>query len=62
MGSLSFGVSEIFRHSVSGWFKLLDQDEGEYYNMPVPDENVRHTLMQWIMASVVRVIEYIYYI
>uniref|UniRef100_A0A4W5MP53 Uncharacterized protein n=1 Tax=Hucho hucho TaxID=62062 RepID=A0A4W5MP53_9TELE len=39
MGSLSFGVSEIFRHSVSGWFKLLDQDEGEYYNMPVPDEN-----------------------
>uniref|UniRef100_A0A8C7DTJ7 protein kinase C n=1 Tax=Oncorhynchus kisutch TaxID=8019 RepID=A0A8C7DTJ7_ONCKI len=43
MGSLSFGVSEIFRHSVSGWFKLLDQDEGEYYNMPVPDENVRHT-------------------
>uniref|UniRef100_A0A8C7DSX4 protein kinase C n=1 Tax=Oncorhynchus kisutch TaxID=8019 RepID=A0A8C7DSX4_ONCKI len=44
MGSLSFGVSEIFRHSVSGWFKLLDQDEGEYYNMPVPDENVRHTV------------------
>uniref|UniRef100_A0A6Q2ZP33 Protein kinase C n=1 Tax=Esox lucius TaxID=8010 RepID=A0A6Q2ZP33_ESOLU len=41
MGSLSFGVSEIFRRSVSGWFKLLDQDEGEYYNMPVPDENVR---------------------
>ncbi|KAL0985160.1 hypothetical protein UPYG_G00153590 [Umbra pygmaea] len=39
MGSLSFGVSEIFRRSVSGWFKLLDQDEGEYYNMPVPDEN-----------------------
>uniref|UniRef100_A0AAZ3RZI6 Protein kinase C n=1 Tax=Oncorhynchus tshawytscha TaxID=74940 RepID=A0AAZ3RZI6_ONCTS len=52
MGSLSFGVSEIFRHSVSGWFKLLDQDEGEYYNMPVPDENVRHTLMQWIMGPV----------
>uniref|UniRef100_A0A8K9V5Y6 Protein kinase C n=1 Tax=Oncorhynchus mykiss TaxID=8022 RepID=A0A8K9V5Y6_ONCMY len=51
MGSLSFGVSEIFRHSVSGWFKLLDQDEGEYYNMPVPDENVRSTLMQWIMGT-----------
>uniref|UniRef100_A0A8C7GBW1 Protein kinase C n=1 Tax=Oncorhynchus kisutch TaxID=8019 RepID=A0A8C7GBW1_ONCKI len=52
MGSLSFGVSEIFRHSVSGWFKLLDQDEGEYYNMPVPDENVRHTLMQPAPVSV----------
>uniref|UniRef100_A0AAY4A7Q5 Protein kinase C n=1 Tax=Denticeps clupeoides TaxID=299321 RepID=A0AAY4A7Q5_9TELE len=37
MGALSFGVSEIFRRSVSGWFKLLNQDEGEYYNIPVPD-------------------------
>uniref|UniRef100_A0A8C7DUB6 protein kinase C n=1 Tax=Oncorhynchus kisutch TaxID=8019 RepID=A0A8C7DUB6_ONCKI len=46
MGSLSFGVSEIFRHSVSGWFKLLDQDEGEYYNMPVPDENTRSMTKQ----------------
>ncbi|KAM6967732.1 protein kinase C alpha type [Aplochiton taeniatus] len=37
MGALSFGVSEIFRRSVSGWYKLLAQDEGEYYNIPVPD-------------------------
>uniref|UniRef100_A0A8C2BNN9 Protein kinase C n=1 Tax=Cyprinus carpio TaxID=7962 RepID=A0A8C2BNN9_CYPCA len=40
MGALSFGVSEIFRRSVSGWFKLLNQDEGEYYNIPVPDPDL----------------------
>ncbi|XP_029928177.1 protein kinase C gamma type isoform X4 [Myripristis murdjan] len=41
MGALSFGVSEIFRRSVSGWFKLLAQDEGEYYNIPVPDPDLQ---------------------
>ncbi|XP_071761148.1 protein kinase C alpha type isoform X4 [Centroberyx gerrardi] len=40
MGAMSFGVSEIFRRSVSGWFKLLAQDEGEYYNIPVPDPDL----------------------
>ncbi|XP_056458061.1 protein kinase C gamma type isoform X1 [Gadus chalcogrammus] len=40
MGALSFGVSEIFRRSVSGWYKLLAQDEGEYYNIPVPDPDL----------------------
>uniref|UniRef100_A0A671Y3Y5 Protein kinase C n=1 Tax=Sparus aurata TaxID=8175 RepID=A0A671Y3Y5_SPAAU len=53
MGALSFGVSEIFRRPISGWFKLLAQDEGEYYNIPVPDpdlsaaqfENCSHPLL-----------------
>lgn len=37
MGSMSFGISELRIRDISGWFQLLDKNEGEFYNLPILD-------------------------
>uniref|UniRef100_A0A1B0GPC1 Protein kinase domain-containing protein n=1 Tax=Phlebotomus papatasi TaxID=29031 RepID=A0A1B0GPC1_PHLPP len=35
---LEFDLSTKLGNPADGWYKLLTQEEGEFYNVPVPDE------------------------
>lgn len=39
MGSLSYGISELWKQGQEGWFKLLSKEEGRFYNIPIIDDD-----------------------
>lgn len=50
VGCLSFGISEITKKPIEGWFKLLSLAEGEFYNVPIPPET--EDLAEYLHKSV----------
>lgn len=51
MGAMSFGVSELMKNPMEGWFKLLNEEEGEFYNIPIPKEGEMEDLRRKMAES-----------